>query len=237
MTLFSLLPLTDLAALIAYIGLWAGYTIAADHLTVNGRSLFAATARHRRTWMRNLCDRDARVADSALLGNLMRSVSFFASASVLILGGLVALLGAGDRAYAVVQDLPLMATSGRSAFESKVVLLAGVFVYAFFQITWSLRQFNYCCVLLGAAPPPEAETAAKETYADHAGRLNALAAHSFNRGLRAYYFALAMMTWFIHPGAMVAATLATVAVLYRREFRSKTLNALDAAIPNERAGR
>jgi len=231
MTLFPLLPALDVAGLITFVALWAGYTITADRLTVGGLSLFAATARHRRTWMRNLCDRDARVADSALLGNLMRSVSFFASASVLILGGLVALLGAGERAYAVIQDLPLVAESGRGIFETKVVILAGVFVYAFFQITWSLRQFNYCCVLLGAAPMPEAEATVKDTYAQHAGRLNALAAHSFNRGLRAYYFALAMMTWFIHAGVMVVATLVVVAVLYRREFRSKTLRALDAALP------
>ena len=65
----------------------------------------------------------------------------------------------------------------------------------------------------------------------HAARLNALAANSFNRGLRAYYFALAMMIWFFHAGAFVAATAAVVAVLYRREFRSKTLKALNAAVP------
>ena len=85
MTLFSLLPTLDLAALAAFIALWAGYTIFADRLTGKGHTLLASTARHRRTWMRNLCDREVRVADSALLGNLMRSVSFFASASVLIM--------------------------------------------------------------------------------------------------------------------------------------------------------
>ena len=231
MTLFSLLPALDLAALAGFVGLWVGYTIYADRLTGEGHTLLAATARHRRTWMRNLCDREARVADSALLGNLMRSVSFFASASILIMGGLVALLGAGERAYGVLQELPFVAASGRGTFELKVVLLTGVFVYAFFQITWSLRQFNYCCVLLGAAPPHDAEAAVKDVFAEHAAKLNALAANSFNRGLRAYYFALAMMTWSIHAGVMLAATVAVVAVLYRREFRSKTLKALNAALP------
>ena len=231
MPLFSQLPALDMAALALFIALWAGYTIFADRLTGQGHTLLAATARHRRTWMRNLCDREVRVADTGLLGNLMRSVSFFASASVLIMGGLVALLGAGERAYAVVQELPFVDATGRGAFETKVVLLTGVFVYAFFQITWSLRQFNYCCVLLGAAPLHTADDLTKDVFAEHAARLNALAANSFNRGLRAYYFALAMMTWFIHPGAMVAGTVAVVAVLYRREFRSKTLKALNAAIP------
>lgn len=231
MTMFTLLPAMDMAALTAFIALWAGYTVLADRLTGQGHSLLSATARHRRTWMRNLCDREVRVTDSALLGNLMRSVSFFASASILIMGGLVALLGASDRAFAVVQDLPLVHSSGRGTFETKVVLLTGVFVYAFFQITWSLRQFNYCCVLLGAAPMPDADDFAKDVFAEHAAKLNALAANSFNRGLRAYYFALAMMTWFIDPWVFLVATMAVVAVLYRREFRSKTLKALNAAIP------
>ncbi|CAA7627909.1 conserved membrane hypothetical protein [Candidatus Terasakiella magnetica] len=230
----TMLPALDLAAFAAFMALWVGYTLMADRMTADGHSLLSATARHRRTWMRNLCDREVRVADGALLGNLMRSVSFFASASILILGGLLALIGSGDRAYAVVQDLPLVSASGRGVFEIKAILLAGVFVYAFFQITWSLRQFNYCCILLGAAPPPEAEAAAKDTFAEHAARLNELGAASFNRGLRAYYFALAMMTWFIHAGVFVAATLAVVGVLYRREFRSKTMKALHAALPGPR---
>ncbi|MEW5727947.1 MAG: DUF599 domain-containing protein [Pseudomonadota bacterium] len=115
-------------------------------------------------------------------------------------------------------------------FETKVVLLATVFVYAFFQITWSLRQFNYCCILIGAAPPTTAGDAEKDAYAAQAARLQGLAANSFNRGLRAYYFALAMLAWFAGPWAFLAATALVVAVLYRREFRSKTLKVLGATL-------
>ncbi|CAA7622371.1 DUF599 domain-containing protein [Magnetospirillum sp. SS-4] len=228
---FPLLPAADLIAFATFMALWVGYTVFADRRTLRGQSLLAATGRHRRTWMRGLCDRDARVADSALLGNLMRSVSFFASASILIIGGLLALLGAGERAYAVVRDLPLVDASGHGVFQAKVMLLTVVFVYAFFQITWSLRQFNYSCVLLGAAPNPDASDAVKDRFAEHAARLNALAADSFNRGLRGYYFALAMMSWFLHPGLFVLTSGVVVAVLYRREFHSKTLKALNAALP------
>ena len=40
----------------------------------------------------------------------------------------------------------------------------------------------------------------------------------FNNGLRAYYFGLAAVTWFLHPYAVFAATVWVVLVLYRREF-------------------
>ena len=59
-----------------------------------------------------------------------------------------------------------------------------------------------------------------------AGRLLSLAGDSFNNGLRAYYFALAALMWFVHAWLMVAATAAVVFILYWREFRSDTLSAL-----------
>lgn len=231
MHIISVLSAAELTALGVFVALWVGYTVLADYWAARRPCLQAATAAHRRVWMRALCDREVRVADSGLIGNLMRSVSFFASASVLILGGLVALIGAGDRAFSVVSELPLVAASGREAFEAKVMLLAAVFVYAFFQFTWALRQFNYCCIVIGAAPMPAAPDEAKERFAEQMGRLNALAANSFNRGLRAYYFALAMLPWFLHPAALVVSGVAVVAVLYRREFRSKTLATLTSSLP------
>jgi len=75
------IPTLDLIAVAAFLGLWVGYTVAADHYTAKGRSLSAVMGRHRLVWMRSLCDRDNRVADTAIIGNLMRSVAFFASAS------------------------------------------------------------------------------------------------------------------------------------------------------------
>ena len=224
--MLSALPRWDVAALAGFAGLWVGYTLLADHRTLLGRSLSGVMARHRVLWLRAMCDRDNRIGDSSLMANLMRSVSFFASATVLILGGVFALLAAGESAYQVFRSLPLAEASGLGAFETKVVLLAMVFVYAFFQITWSLRQFNYCCILIGSAPPPSSADEVKDAYAARAARLQGLAANSFNRGLRAYYFALAMLAWFAGPWAFLAATAAVVAVLYRREFRSKTLRVL-----------
>ena len=43
----------------------------------------------------------------------------------------------------------------------------------------------------------------------------------FNLGLRAYYFGMALLAWFIHPVAFAAASVWVVLVLYRREFSSE----------------
>ena len=60
------------------------------------------------------------------------------------------------------------------------------------------------------------------------------AAAHFNAGVRAYYFGLAALGWFLHPWLFMALTGWVVLVLYRREFRSKllrTLGAVDAEAP------
>ena len=56
--------------------------------------------------------------------------------------------------------------------------------------------------------------------------MTGFANRNFNQGLRAYYFGVAALSWFLHPLLMIVATLAVVYVLHQREFRSRTLDAL-----------
>jgi uncharacterized membrane protein len=49
---------------------------------------------------------------------------------------------------------------------------------------------------------------------------------SFNDGLRAYYFAFAVVGWFISPLVFFLATVGVLAILYRREFKSDVLAVL-----------
>lgn len=106
-------------------------------------------------------------------------------------------------------------------------MLALTFVYAFFKFTWSIRQHSYGAMLLAAVPLP-GEAAEQEILQQtrRLSRLNNLAARHFNDGMRAYYFALAELSWFFHPLAFVGCTAWVILVLYRREFHSKALEIL-----------
>jgi uncharacterized membrane protein len=75
-------------------------------------------------------------------------------------------------------------------------------------------------------PPPAEATHEHDYLAERASRLNSLAGENFTKGLRAYYFALAVLPWFIHPTLFMIATVIVVAMLYRMEFHSRTLDAL-----------
>lgn len=206
---------------------WLGYTLYADRLSGDRPSLISAMQRHREEWMRCMLKRDPRMVDTQILHMNTRSVSLFITISVLILGGLVAVLGALDRAQVLVSGLPFVVQTTRELWEMKVLVLMIVFAYAFFKFVWSLRQFNYTATLLGAAPPPDALDD-HESVAKRMGKLLSLAAQSYNRGIRAYYFGLAILSWFLHPLLLVAATVWVVLVIHRREFRSKSLRILSA---------
>jgi uncharacterized membrane protein len=144
---------------------------------------------------------------------------------MLILGGLVAMLGAPERIIGVVADLPFAHRDSDFIWLIKITLLIVVFVYAFFKFTWSIRQFNFCAILIGAAP----YTDKPDEHDDFVSTITSVASYSaenFNEGLRAFYFALAALAWFVHPWLFVAASALVVLILYRREFHSETLHAL-----------
>ena len=156
------------------------------------------------------------------------SPSFFASTTILIIGGLLAVLG-GDKANDLVPDLPFAARTSTLIFDMKLILMLGIFVYTFFRFTWSMRQYTFGSLLVAAAPDAErflAEGLSREDFADRAGRIVGLAAETFNDGLRGYYFAFAAIGWFFSPIVFMLATAGVAYILYEREFRSEVLSVL-----------
>lgn len=217
----------DLAAVGAFLVIWVGYTVYADKAARTGKNLMTVMHAHRLRWMRRMLERENRMQDVQALATQMRSVSLFASTTIFILGGLVALFGGIDQMRRVLSDIPFAEPTPPGVLEIKLFGLIVIFVYAFFKFAWSLRQFNYGLSLIGSAPDPaEARASDRHVHAERMARIATLAVGSFNRGVRAYYFALAALPWFVHPAAFLAATGLVVLVVYRREFRSFTLDTL-----------
>ena len=225
-----MLPLAplDWIALILFIACWLAYSTIVDRVpSIRARSVIAAMDMHRIRWMRATLQRENRIADMAAIGNLMNTTSFLATTSILILGGLVALLGASDLGQRVVAALPWASVPSQLLWEIKIGLLLLIFVNAFFELTWALRQFNYGSILVGAmsgATDPDGPA-----QADAAARVLNRAARHFTTGLRSYYFGLAALAWIVHPLALVMASLFVLRELHRREFRSVVRDALRPA--------
>ncbi|HET8869430.1 MAG TPA: DUF599 domain-containing protein [Aquabacterium sp.] len=227
----SVLPTEDWGALALFIGSWVFYAAFAKRRAKVERTLLASTNYFRRRWMEQVTYRDQRIVDAAITQNLASSPSFWASTTILVLGGLLAVLGTNERASELVKDLPFAARTSMLVFDIKIIVLLAVFVYAFFRFTWSMRVYSFGAILVGTAPNVEVfdrgEVDRKE-FAARAGKLMGMAAESFADGLRAYYMSFAVIGWFVSPLVFVIGTLAVLWILYRREFRSDVLEVLRA---------
>ncbi len=185
--------------------------------------------------MRSLLQRENRIADTAIIANLERNVSFFASTSILVLAGLLTLLSAPAGGMLVLSDLPFTEVTSRQLWESKVLVMIVVFVYAFFTFTWSLRVYNFASVLMGSAPLHDEELAGVErsAYSQRLANVLSIAAAHFNYGLRAYYFGLAALAWVVSPLFFIGATTLVVFILYYREFHSRVLKEMMLSEPGQ----
>lgn len=216
----------DWTALLIFVVGWIGYGYFADRAARSDRGLRGVTAQHRLEWGRQMVRRENRITDAALLGNLVNSVSFYANTTIYIIAGLIAIAGTLDRLIEFTQDLPFAKQTTREIIEAKLFLMIGIFIFAYFKFTWALRQYNFLSILIGSAPPHEDPEAKLEVHAQRFARLNTLAGDEFNSGIRAYYFGFAALGWFVAPTMFFASTLLILAVLYRRDFYSRTLDAL-----------
>jgi len=217
----------DLAALGFFALSWMGH-----FWIINRSPLRVRTITHRMNvmrieWMRVLVHRDPKMFDALIQNQFQQGVLFFASTSILIVGAMLAGLGATDQAMEVLTDLPFSSPTTRTVWNLKLLLVMFIFVFSFFKFAWSYRQFNYVMIVAGAAPDPATRSErAIEVYAQKLAALHAIAALHFTTGLNAYFFALASFAWFLNAWAFILATLWITGVLYRRAFASKFMNIL-----------
>ena len=227
---FSTLPLNDAIALACFLLCWLGYGAMATWLSTRRPSLISSVNVFRARWMRRICQRESHIADATLLGNLLRGALFFASTTVFILGGLIALLGPAMKE--VISHLPYSTPAEPWLLEVKALVLISVFVYAFFKFTWSAWQYNVLSIIVGASPTAaESEPAELAHYVENAANIAGLAGDSYNKGIRAYYFAFAVLAWFVDALMFLSVTLVVTLVLYRREFFSPMLESLRRVAP------
>ena len=217
----------DVFALGFFVAACFGYAAFADRHSRTVPNLHTRMDYFRREWMVRMIDRDNRMLDAAILRILARSSQFFASTTMLVLGALIALTGYVQQTLEVVSGLPFTTKSSARLLEIKILLLVAIFTYAFFKFSWAMRQLGQASTLVGAAPRQPKDN--PEQYApviNRIARVVSYAGTNFNNGLRAYYFGVAALGWFLHPVLMIAATAWIMYVLYQREFASKTLKAM-----------
>jgi len=217
----------DYIAIFIFMGSWLLFAWIADYSPVRKHSISWLMARERRRWMLVMMERQLRIVDASIIHGLQQGSAYFASFSVLSIGGCFALLGATDDVLHLLSKLPIDIETSRDLWEIKILGLAGIFAYSFFKFAWSYRLFMYCSILIGGVAPIEEQTTAelKDTarlQANKAAEINIIASKHFNSGQKGVFFSMGYLGWVVSPQLLIAGSLLTLIVLLRRQFFSNS---------------
>jgi uncharacterized membrane protein len=223
----ALLSILDIAAFGFFIVAWVGYAYMTERSRISRTGLNAIMDGYRVTWMRRMLAREQRMVDMQIMASLQNGTAFFATTSLFAIGGTLTILRASDQMIAIASHLPLGLETARGLWEAKAIGLTIIFVYAFFKFAWSYRLYNYVAILLGATPLAEhKETAECEAHVLRTARLFTIAGRHFNRGQRAFFFALGYLGWFAGPLVLIISTTVVVVVMWWRQYKSDSLRAV-----------
>src|SRR4029078_10798392 len=159
----------DLIAIFWFVLAWAGYSVMSELSPTGRRGLNARMHRYREQWMHHMLTRENRIMDGQIMASLQNGTAFFASTSLLAIGGSLALLRSAPDVSHIYTALPFGNPPSPGLLEVKIGGLLIIFIYAFFKFAWSYRLFNYAAILLGATPPLEEATTPEAQK--HVGRL------------------------------------------------------------------
>ncbi len=228
------LTLPDALALALFVAAWLGYSLLLERTARGKQSLNALMHAYREQWFDQMIGREVRIVDSQVTAALQNGTAFFASTSLIAIGGALSMLRAGDQILQVMGLLPFSVPNTPEMWEAKIIGLAVIMVYAFFKFAWSYRLFNYLAIMIGAAPPPaDRHTAAARSFIYRAARVCEEAGLHFNRGQRAFFFALGYLGWFLGPVVLALSTVAVLVVMCRRQFASASRRAFDTVVTDK----
>ena len=215
------LTFVDLAGLMFFLAAWIGYSPFLRWQQARFGKVAAVMIEHRRAWMYSILSREMRVADTAIMGHIMSTASFFASTTVVVIAALLStLINMARAAPAMPGEWYLMAP--RDPFEVKLTLILIIALYAFFSFTWSIRQANFGAVMIGAAPNPPVAPELRERLAKQMADIITQVAAAYDGGMRSYYFAFAAVTWIASPVLFVVVTLGVFVLLLYRQSTART---------------
>ena len=217
----------DYAAVAWFAIAWGIYALMLDRSLYGGRGLNRRMNRFREQWMQQMLRRDMRMIDGQVSASLQNGTAFFASTSLLAIGGALTLFHSSGDIITLVGALPFGVVPTRLQWEAKTLGFATILVYAFFKFGWAYRLYNYVAIMIGAAPPAsEKDKPEAQEYVSVAAAVLADAGRQFNRGQRAFFFALAYLGWFVGPLPFILATAGVVFVMWRRQFDSEAYRAV-----------
>src|SRR4051812_47284034 len=118
MPLFSTL---DLIALTWFLAAWAIYSATLSLTERRRRGLNSEMHRFRDIWMLQMLGREMRMVDAQIVAALQNGTAFFASTSLIAIGGALTLLRSSDAVLEVIAALPIGIRMTPVQWEAKTI--------------------------------------------------------------------------------------------------------------------
>ncbi len=204
--------------------MWAAY---GPILSLLGRGTLNAQLHVvRLRWMRMLLNspRENRVIDAIMLGQLSNSMSFFGSATLILLAGLVGTLASINHVHASLTTMSFFPPMSLGVFSMNFASLTVIMAAAFFSFTYALRKLAYALAMIGGLNNADARTPHCTVMIAQTAVVLTESVKSLNNGIRGYYFAVSALFLFVGPYVAMAVTIAvSVLLLYRQGFSTESL--------------
>ncbi len=207
--------------------MWAGYSPVLN--TFGHGTLNAQLHGVRMMWMRNLLNskRENRVFDGILLGHISAAMSFFGSATLIVLAGLLGALAGINSVHATLLALPFFPQTTLQLFTIHFAAVTTIVAFAFFSFTYALRKLAYTLAMIGGLPEAPCTDDQSQTMIDQTAVVLTDAVKSLNTGIRGFYFAVAALFLFAGPVVSITVTIFISGLLYWRQGLSTVALAIE----------
>jgi uncharacterized membrane protein len=219
--------LPEIFAVALIFGMWGLYTPILKILGKGSLNSQLHAVRLRWLQMHQGVEREHRVFDAILMGHISNSISYFGSATLLVLAGLVGTLVNVKTVYHVTRELHFLDTAmSAELFTMCFALLTLILAMCFFAFTYALRKMAYTLAMLGGLQATKADTPESRVLGEQAAIVLTEAVRSINTGIRGFYYAVAALFLFAGPYVCIGATVIITAVLFYRQLFSPTARAI-----------
>jgi uncharacterized membrane protein len=213
-----------LGALVLIFVMWALY---GTLLNLLGRGTLNAQLHVvRLRWMRMLLDaaRENRVFDGILLGQISGSMSFFGSATLIVLAGLLGALVNIRSLHEGLSAIPFFPPVSLGLFTIYFVVLIIIVAESFFSFTYALRKLAYTLAMIGGLNEARTANAHSNVMIAQTATVLTASVKSLNNGIRGFYYAVAALFLFVGPWISILMTLTITALLvYRQGFTPEAM--------------
>ena len=142
----------------------------------------------RLSWMGKLhgAPRENRVFDAIILGHISSSISFFGSATLLVLAALVGTLANARALHLVALEHQFLGQMSVELFSLNLAVVTAILAGCFFSYVYALRKLAYTLAMIGGLSEPSENSPASQEMIMATATVLTEAVKSLNNGIRGY---------------------------------------------------